>query len=43
MKKNTKADWWEQAVFYLSDNDPIMKNIIKFFYEFYHDNYHKEE
>ena len=28
MKKNTKADWWEQAVFYLSDNDPIMKNII---------------
>ena len=28
MKKNKKADWWEQAVFYLSDNDPIMKNII---------------
>ena len=28
MKKNKKADWWEEAVFYLSDNDPIMKNII---------------
>ena len=28
MKNNKKADWWEQAVFYLSDNDPIMKNII---------------
>ncbi|HIK87291.1 MAG TPA: DNA-3-methyladenine glycosylase 2 family protein [Alphaproteobacteria bacterium] len=28
MKKNKKADWWEQAVFYLSNNDPIMKNII---------------
>ena len=28
MKKNKKADWWEQAVFYLSDNDSIMKNII---------------
>ena len=34
MKKNKKADWWEQAVFYLSDNDPIMKNII---------NNHKED
>ncbi len=28
MKKNKKADWWKEAVFYLSDNDPIMKNII---------------
>ena len=34
MKNNKKADWWEQAVFYLSDNDPIMKNII---------NNHKED
>ena len=28
MKKNKKADWWKEDVFYLSDNDPIMKNII---------------
>ena len=28
MTINKKADWWNDAVAYLSDNDEVMKNII---------------
>ena len=33
MTINKKADWWNDAVSYLSDNDEVMKNIIDKHYD----------